>query len=147
MIDIAGMVTQSTASAEAVAGVSDDMRQSSERVRAEIPAIVQEATRRAEQRETDRFSSSATVPVEVDGRSLEVDLIDLSQEGARIGPVDGVVTGTRLALRIEGRRREADVVWCNDTTVGVRFLTPLDPATVHRLAETQISAGRRDLAA
>ncbi|TBW38777.1 HAMP domain-containing protein [Siculibacillus lacustris] len=51
MIDIAGMVDRSTASAEAVVGVSGDMRRSSERVRAEIPAIVRAATERAETRE------------------------------------------------------------------------------------------------
>jgi methyl-accepting chemotaxis protein len=147
MIDIAGMVTQSTSSAEAVAGVSDDMRHSSERVRSEIPAIVQEATRKAEQRESDRYSSSAEVRLEIGGRAHQVKLIDVSRDGARVGPISGVADGTRARLVVDDRPIEADVIWQDGDVMGVRFAVPLDAATLQRLAEKLISTGRRDVAA
>jgi methyl-accepting chemotaxis protein len=49
MTDIAAMVTQSTGAAETAARVSETMKSTSERVRAEIPTIVREATRAAEE--------------------------------------------------------------------------------------------------
>jgi methyl-accepting chemotaxis protein len=49
MTDIAAMVSQSTGAAETTARVSQTMRATSERVRAEIPTIVREATRAAEE--------------------------------------------------------------------------------------------------
>jgi methyl-accepting chemotaxis protein len=147
MIDIAGMVTQSTASAEAVVRVSDDMRASSERVRAEIPAIVQEATHKAEQRETDRFASSATVRLDAGGRSHDATLIDVSQDGARLGPVPGIAVGATVSVTLNGRRLDAAVIWHDGEVMGVRFAVPLDPATLKQFAETLISTGRRRTAA
>ena len=143
MIDIAGMVTQSTAAAEAVAGVSDDMRHSSERIRSEIPAIVQEATRRAEQRDSDRFSSGARVRAELDGRTHDVELIDVSRDGARVGRIAGAVDDEAMALIVDGRRLAARIVWMDAGVIGVRFDTPLDEGLLDRLAEEMISRGRK----
>jgi methyl-accepting chemotaxis protein len=142
MIDIAGMVTQSTSSAEAVAGVSDDMRQSSERIRSEIPAIVQEATRKAEQRDSDRFSSGARVRVELGSGSHEVELMDVSRDGARIGTISGAVDEEAAVLIAEGRRLPARIVWFDGGVMGVRFDVALDDALLRRLADELISRGR-----
>jgi methyl-accepting chemotaxis protein len=49
MTDIAAMVVQSTGAAETAARVSEAMRTTSERVRSEIPTIVRDATRAAEE--------------------------------------------------------------------------------------------------
>ena len=144
MIDIAGMVTQSTSAAEAVAGVSDDMRHSSERVRAEIPAIVQEATRKAEQRETDRFSSGLRLAVEIGGRQLQTTLVDVSSEGARVGPLEGAVPDGSVVVIAEGRRIGARVVWVEGEVVGLRFLSAIDDGLLRRLADELISQGRRN---
>jgi len=143
MIDIAGMVTQSTGSAEAVAGVSDAMRSSSERIRSEIPAIVQEATRKAEQRDSDRFSSVARVRVELGGQVRDVDLIDVSRDGARVGPIDGGVDGEATVLIVDGQRFSARIIWTDAGVMGVRFDTPLDDRLLARLAEELISHARR----
>ena len=147
MIDIAGMVSQSTSAAESVAGVSDDMRQSSERVRAEIPAIVEEATRKAEQRETDRFASEMRVRVEIDGRFHETDLVDVSREGARLGRVAGASEGVVAVVILEGRRHESRVIWAEGEHVGLRFVTPIDASLLERVAAERISRGRRLVAA
>jgi aerotaxis receptor len=147
MIDIAGMVTQSTASAETVAGVADDMRHSSETLRAEIPAIVQEATRKAEQRDCDRYSSSARVRIEIDGRSRDVELVDVSRDGARVTPLAGVAPEASAVLLVEGRRLAATVVWSEGDAVGLRFAEPLDATFLARLAEDLISRGRASRAA
>ena len=141
MIDIASMVTQSTGSAEAVAAVSDTMRQSSERVRSEIPAIVQEATRQAEQRSTDRFSSSAALEVTFEGRSQRANLQDISRTGARIAPVPGARVGSRLELTLDGRRIAAEVMWAEGGAIGVQFATPIEQGLLSRLGETLVSRG------
>ncbi len=141
MIDIAGMVTQSTNAAESVAMVSDGMRQSSERVRAEIPAIVQEATRKAERREDDRFASSAALEVEHEGRTDASRIIDVSRTGARISPVAGIRPETTVRLMLAGRRFEADVMWSDTETIGVRFRRPLEEGLLKSIAGERISRG------
>ena len=143
MIDIAGMVAQSTTAAESVVGVADAMRRSSDRVRAEIPAIVQEATRKAEQREGDRFSSSAVITLEVRDRSHPVRLVDVSRDGARIAAVPGVSDGAEVIVVVDGRRVAAKVLWQDGEAMGVQFHEAIDPGLLDRLAETLISRGNR----
>ena len=123
------------------------MRQSSERVRAEIPAIVEEATRKAEQRETDRFASEMRVRVEIDGRFHETDLVDVSREGARLGRVTGASEGGVVVVILEGRRHESRVIWTEGDHVGLRFASPIDAALLERVAAERISRGRRLVAA
>ncbi len=142
MIDIADRVSRSTQSAERVTAVSDSMRQSSDRVRAEIPAIVEAATRKAERRETDRLSSSAEITVVVEGRESRTRLADLSTDGARLVPVPGLTRGARTTLLVGGRRVEAEVVWAETDVVGVRFLAPIERAVVDRLGEEIVSRSK-----
>ena len=139
MIDIADRVTRSTESAERVTEVSNVMRSSSDRVRAEIPAIVEAATRKAERRESERWSSSAEVGVVIDGREQRTRLSDISREGARLAPVEGMNDGMRLTIVLADRRVEADVVWAETSVVGVRFLKPIDQRLVERLGEELLS--------
>ena len=142
MIDIAGMVTQSTASAEKVATVSEEMRKSSERVRAEIPTIVQNATREAEQRQGDRFSASAGIEAEFEGRSHSTTLIDISKKGGRISPFPGAKARRTVSLRVSGRTIPAEIIWVDGDTVGLEFHTPIEDALLQQLAGQLVSRGR-----
>jgi len=142
MIDIAERVSRSTSSAERVTEVSDQMRRSSDRVRAEIPAIVEAATRKAERRETERRASSAEVVVIVDGHESRSRLGDLSVDGARIAPVSGLARGARATILIGGRHVEADVVWAERDAAGVRFLTPIEQAVVERFGDEVVSRSK-----
>ncbi|MCE1236510.1 MAG: nitrate- and nitrite sensing domain-containing protein [Hyphomicrobiales bacterium] len=142
MIDIADRVDRSTTAAEHVNAVSDAMRHSSERVRAEIPAIVEAATRKAERRETDRWSSSADIAVVFDGRERSARLVDLSREGARLSPTNGLVRGARLTVALADRRVQAEVVWAEDDVLGVRFERPIEQQLVDRLGEAQVSRAK-----
>ncbi len=142
MFDIAERVTGSTESAERVTQVSDAMRHASERVRSEIPAIVEAATRKAERRGEDRWSAAIAVSVEVDGRPVAARMTEISRDGARLAPIDGLVEGRRLALRIEGRAIEATVRWAGAEGTGVQFARPIEQALVERLGETMVSRGR-----
>ncbi len=143
MIDIADRVAHSTTSAERVTDVSDAMKRSSDRVRAEIPAIVEEATRKAERRETDRWSSSAEIGIVVDGRETRTTLADISRDGARLTPVPGLRRGGTVVLVVEGRKVEAEVVWTEATEVGVHFARSIEAALVERLGEAIVSHSKR----
>ncbi|MER2606480.1 MAG: nitrate- and nitrite sensing domain-containing protein [Siculibacillus sp.] len=134
MIDIAERVSLSTRSAETVTAVSDTMRASSEQVRARIPAIVAEATRKAERRETPRHAASTPVPVVIDGEHRRTMLRDVSTDGARLEPIPGLVRGRRITLELGGRGVEAEVVWTDAEVVGVKFAVAIDAALVARLS-------------
>jgi methyl-accepting chemotaxis protein len=142
MLDIADRVTRSTTSAEHVATVSDAMKASSDRVRAEIPAIVESATRKAERRESDRWSSSAEIGVVIDGRETRTRLIDLSCEGARMVPVPGVVRGVRLTTALADLRVGAEVVWMEDGVAGLRFDRAIPTSLVERLGDARLSRAK-----
>ncbi len=142
MFDIAERVSGSTESAERVTQVSDAMRHASERVRSEIPAIVEAATRKAERRGEDRWSTAIAVTVEIDGRSVSTRMTEISRDGARLAPIAGLAEGRRLVLRLEGRAIEAAVRWNGEDATGVQFARPLEQAVVERLGETMVSRGR-----
>src|SRR5262249_43824801 len=59
--------------------------------------IVRRATR-ADMREYPRYDVDMTVRLEVEGRTLDVRVLDISESGAKIGRIAGVTVGTQIAL-------------------------------------------------
>lgn len=101
MAEIASMVVHSNASAIDVADVAMDMQRTSESLRTELPEIARRATR-ADLREYPRYDVDIRALLEVDGRTVEVRIHDISEAGARIERMAGLAVGTRLTLTIRG---------------------------------------------
>jgi methyl-accepting chemotaxis protein len=136
MAEIAAMVGRSNAYAREVAAVAGEMMTASEKLHAEIPTIVKEATRRAERRRFDRQASQATVKVEIGGRRVETALVNIAEGGARLARFAGAAPDQTLAVVLpNGLRLEARVEWMDEEAVGVAFEPrQLDRRTVEALA-------------
>jgi methyl-accepting chemotaxis protein len=101
MAEIAEMMVRSTANASDVAEVAMGMQRTSETLRSEIPEIVRKALR-ADLREYPRYDLEARADLDADGRHAVVRVFDISEGGARIAPVRGLVVGTRIILTFNG---------------------------------------------
>ncbi|MDP3545871.1 MAG: PilZ domain-containing protein, partial [Phreatobacter sp.] len=78
-----------------------------------------------ERRRISRVSLSASGEIEIDGRSVPVEVVDISAEGARIVDPLGAALGSRVVLTIDGARSPGRVVWVNEAGTGLEFDTPL----------------------
>jgi methyl-accepting chemotaxis protein len=101
MAEIARMVLRSTASASEVANVAMDMQRTSEVMRSNIPQILRKALR-ADLREYPRYDVDVKANLEANGRHCSVQVLDVSESGARIARVDGLAIGTHVVLTFGG---------------------------------------------
>jgi methyl-accepting chemotaxis protein len=133
MAEIAEMVTRSNESAAEVAGVAGEMQHVSQVLRAEIPEIVRRALW-ADQRDHQRFDVTATAEVEVGGRVTQVGVLDISQGGAKLERVPGLINGSSLKVTIQDLRPlEGKVSWISTEHFGIHFNSPLAGEEVQRL--------------
>ncbi len=78
-----------------------------------------------DRRRTSRNSLCAPGTIEIDGRDIPVEVVDISVEGARIiDPLDAPL-GARIMLTMDGVRTAARVVWINEAGTGLEFDVPL----------------------
>jgi methyl-accepting chemotaxis protein len=118
---IADAVSRSTENATRVAGVAFEMHRTSEALRSEIPEIVRRAMW-ADLREHPRFDIKAPAKIQAGSRSALVKLLDISQGGARVGPIRGIGAGDRVTLSVQGLDPlEATVSWTAEDSLGLRF--------------------------
>ncbi|HVY57389.1 MAG TPA: methyl-accepting chemotaxis protein [Xanthobacteraceae bacterium] len=121
LLRIADMVAQSSMCAVEVAEVAYGMQQSSDTLRADIPAILHKALH-ADLREFSRYDVNVTAEMEIAGHRGEVRVLDVSEGGARIERVPDVAIGTPIILHFKGLRPvEGIVVWIGGDGLGVRF--------------------------
>jgi methyl-accepting chemotaxis protein len=121
MVEIAEMVTSSTASAMGVADIATDMQRTSEQLRVTIPDIARKATR-ADLREYPRYDITASANMEVEGRNVLARVYDISETGARIESLPGLAVGARLQLTFQGMHPVAGkVVRQADDSFGICF--------------------------
>ena len=66
----------------------------------------------------------------VDGEVLDVMLLDVSRDGAKITVPFAILPGTAVALQVQATGVPALVQWCRDHAAGLRFLERLDRATL-----------------
>ncbi len=101
MAEVAEMVVRSAASAADVATVAIDIERTSESLRLAIPEIARKATT-ADLREYPRYDVDTRARVNVDDRTMQTRVYDISESGARIDYLPGVDVGSRLTLVFEG---------------------------------------------
>ncbi|MGU9978406.1 methyl-accepting chemotaxis protein [Phreatobacter sp. HK31-P] len=78
-----------------------------------------------ERRRTNRVNLAASGTIEVEGRNIPVEVVDISAEGARIVNPLGAALGSRVVLTMDGARSPGRVVWVNEAGTGLEFDTPL----------------------
>jgi methyl-accepting chemotaxis protein len=101
MAEVAQMVLRAAANASEVAEVALDMQRTSEVLRLEVPEILRKALR-ADLREYPRYEIDTEATIEFGGRSVAVQVRDVSESGARIAGVEGLTVGTPLVLTFRG---------------------------------------------
>lgn len=91
-------------------------------------------TRRKFKRATTLFSGT----ILCDGRSIAAVVLDVSVNGAKVRLDEALESGTHVKLRIDrlGEFR-AEVVWCKQMRVGLKFLDP--PDEIARLMPDQFA--------
>jgi methyl-accepting chemotaxis protein len=121
MVEIADMVVRSSASALDVTTVAGDMQRTSELLRLSIPDIVRKATH-ADLREYPRFEIAFGARLDVNGRTLDVRVHDISEAGACIGTVGGLGIGTGVVLTFAGLHPvHGKVVRADEDGFGISF--------------------------
>jgi methyl-accepting chemotaxis protein len=122
MSDIASMVAASSRGAEDVANLAVDLLETSDQLIGRLPEIVRESVAKIDKRVHERFETTGTVTVEIGGRRLELELVDLSEGGARVPTLTGVVSGDRLKVAFPGGEQlTAVVVWKSSAAMGLKF--------------------------
>jgi hypothetical protein len=118
---IATMVQRSRATAQDVSTIAGAMQTTSQILRHEIPEIVRKAVH-ADLREFPRYDVTITAQLEWMERSSTVTVYDVSEGGARLGPVDGLALGHQVQLTFPGMKPiNADVVRESDEGFGLCF--------------------------
>jgi methyl-accepting chemotaxis protein len=133
MEDIAARVDRSSATADQVVTLAIDLIETSDDLLNRLPEIVREATKKVDKRMQERFETAdLRVRVDVDGRSLDLRAINLSEKGARVDSFDGARTGAVVQVTLPtGERMPARVAWASVDGVGLNFTDPsLRPAQV-----------------
>ena len=138
MAGIADMVYRSRATAQDVSAVAETMQATSQLLRREIPDIVHKAVK-AELREFPRYEVALTAQLERVGQIDVVDVLDVSEGGARIAMVDGLAVGDQVALTFAGMKAiPAEVVREAGDGFGLCFkLAPLRLEELRDLVASQ----------
>ncbi|MBY0364517.1 MAG: PilZ domain-containing protein, partial [Phreatobacter sp.] len=92
----------------------------------------------SERRRTSRTTLCEPGTIELKGRQLDVEVVDISREGARLDAVIDAAPGSALVLVLDGITAKGRVVWVNDGGTGIAFDTPL--ARLPRSIETALAA-------
>jgi methyl-accepting chemotaxis protein len=109
MAGIADMVHRSRATAQDVSVVAETMQTTSQILCHEIPDIVRKAVN-ADLREFPRYEVNLTARLERAERADAVNVLDISEGGARIGALDGLAVGDQVALTFAGMKAIAAAV-------------------------------------
>lgn len=91
-----------------------------------------------ERRQIERTTLCETGTVQIGGRTVPVEVVDISAQGARLDdPLPGPA-GSRVVLDIDGITVSGQIAWVNDTGAGIAFDTPLaqlPPSAVAAMAQ------------
>jgi len=79
----------------------------------------------SERRQSSRTTLCEPGTIEMKGRTIDVEVVDISREGARLDAVLDAAPGSPLVLVFEGITAKGRVVWVNDGGTGIAFDTPL----------------------
>ena len=121
MADITDMVLRSQTSAEEMSAVVAEMQATSEILCRDIPDIVRKAVT-ADLREFPRYEVRLSARLEWDGGGLEVNVLDISQGGARIATAVNFGVGEKIVLSFKGMNSIAgEIVRADTAGFGVSF--------------------------
>lgn len=122
MITIAEMVDESGSTANQVTGMAIDLLNTSDALLGKLPQIVRQAMSQTDKREHERFTSRAQVIVEIDGRKMPLEMVDVSLGGARLHGDVTKQSGERVHVNFpHGERLGATVAWKGKDEVGLKF--------------------------
>jgi methyl-accepting chemotaxis protein len=122
MGDIAGMVNNSSTTAGEVASMAVELIDTSDKLLSRLPEIVNQAMRKVDKREHDRFEGSASVSVIINGQASRLDIVDLSQGGARLPMIPGANEGDKVQVMFPGGEKlSANVAWVGGGQTGLKF--------------------------
>lgn len=112
-----GMAIETTTEAEKMAAASQHMR-------LEIPRIVQTATRKADQREHERYDFPVKVKLKAHGLVYDVNAINLSVQGLQVHRLSGFFTGDPVVCQLGEQLLPATMTWLKDDAMGLSFDDP-----------------------
>jgi hypothetical protein len=72
----------------------------------------------------------------VEGEKMQVTIIDISRDGAKVSVPYPVLAGTAVRLQLPGQETKALVHWCRGGHAGLRFLDRLDRNLMIRIEAT-----------
>ncbi|MDC7683310.1 HAMP domain-containing methyl-accepting chemotaxis protein [Asticcacaulis sp. BYS171W] len=124
-VEIMNLLPEATRRTEASAGnmhhISDDMVRTSQDMQGELSELLEEMV---DKRIAARYATVEHIEVGFNAQQFShIRLYDISESGARIGRVDGVVVGDVLSLTLLGTDMvRGKVVWAGDETLGVEII-------------------------
>jgi methyl-accepting chemotaxis protein len=140
---IATMARDSVSNAQDVATVAAEMLKASDALRAEIPAIVREATIKAERRQSVRVEAGLRdqVDVTLGSTTQRVQFHNVSEGGLSVRSVPGWKVGLAGRLRFhDGVEVEVSVIWVHGDEAGLGFKAPFPGAYAYAAHPVSASA-------
>jgi len=84
-----------------------------------------------EPRLSPRVEASNAAGIKICSVTYPIEIVNLSRTGMRIAMIEGVVPkiGTWVVIEVIGRREiDAEIVWTDSVSIGLRFVEPLEDA-------------------
>ncbi|MBX9802994.1 MAG: PilZ domain-containing protein, partial [Caulobacteraceae bacterium] len=78
-----------------------------------------------ERRQAERTALSEAGIVQIEGRNVPVEVVDISVKGARLNDPLPASAGSHLVLTVDGITASGRIIWTNDAGTGIAFDTPL----------------------
>jgi methyl-accepting chemotaxis protein len=117
--DLPAAATEMQTTSAMLAGIAGDLGEQGQSLAHEVERLLRELT---ERRKHQRYSANAPLRIECHGETARVLLADISEGGARIGPVPGVASGERITVTFpDGVTVSARVMWVRADAVGIAF--------------------------
>jgi methyl-accepting chemotaxis protein len=139
MRGIADMVLQSSSVADNVAEMSMDLIDVSDKLLGRLPEIVNRAMRQVDNREDERFATTASLKVFIKGKETRLEAIDLSAGGAKIPAIMGAETGDEISISFpDGENLSGMVAWVGGGQCGLKF----EPQKLESIVVGKYSKGK-----
>ncbi|WP_019960512.1 methyl-accepting chemotaxis protein [Woodsholea maritima] len=117
---ISQTTTEAAREADQMADAVVKMARTSEEASIAIPRIVQEATRKADQRVNRRYLSDILTKIECEDGKKSALIVELSVGGARMQGVN-IPQGHALTFEVDNKMIEAQSMWTEGKSTGISF--------------------------
>ncbi len=119
---VAASASDTTGEASRVLNTADVLGEASQALTASVEMFLNSIGQDLdERRRNERTTLCEPGTVEIEGRSIPVEVVDISAQGARLDQALDLTPGTAVRLKFEGLVVLGRIVWTGDAGTGIEF--------------------------